>query len=178
MYAIAKLQGEVKVPPSKFGLPVEEAVAESVSEKLEGVIDEEVGIILAVTSVEISGEGKILPGDPSVHYPATFTVLTWIPREQEVVEGEVVDITEFGAFVRIGPVDGLVHISQVMDDFVSYDEKNSQLSGKNTKRVLKEGDAVRARIISISLKEQNKVGLTMRQPNLGALKWLEGERNA
>ena len=64
-----------------------------------------------------------------------------------------------------------------MDDFVSYDEKNSQLVGKQTKRVLKEGDSVRARIISVSFTEQSKLGLTMRQPFLGNVKWLtEGSK--
>ena len=96
-----------------------------------------------------------------------------MPREHEIVEGEVVDITEFGAFIRIGAIDGLVHISQVMDDYVSYDEKNSQLAGRESRRILKQGDGVRARIISISFKEQNKIGLTMRQPYLGALHWSE-----
>jgi DNA-directed RNA polymerase subunit E' len=95
-----------------------------------------------------------------------------MPREHEIVEGEVVDITEFGAFVRCGALDGLVHISQVMDDYVSYDEKNSQLMGKQTRRILKEGDKVKARIISVSFKEQSKLGLTMRQPLLGNIKWL------
>jgi len=87
----------------------------------------------------------------------------------------VVDITEFGAFIRCGALDGLVHVSQVMDDFVSYDEKNSQLVGKQSRRVLKEGDKVRARIISVSFTEQSKLGLTMRQPFLGNLKWLTEE---
>jgi DNA-directed RNA polymerase subunit E' len=93
-----------------------------------------------------------------------------MPKEHEVVEG-IGDITEFGAFVRCGALDGLVHVSQIMDDFVSYDEKNSQLVGKQTHRTLKEGDQVRARIISISFKEQSKLGLTMRQPMLGSMKW-------
>jgi len=37
---------------------------------------------------------------------------------------------------------------------------------------VKVGDKVRARIISISMKEQSKIGLTMRQPFLGSLKWI------
>ncbi len=98
-----------------------------------------------------------------------------MPKDREIVQGEIVDITEFGAFVRCGALDGLVHISQVMDDFVSYDEKNSQLVGKQSRKILKEGDKVKARIISISFKEQSKLGLTMRQPLLGNLKWLTEE---
>jgi DNA-directed RNA polymerase subunit E' len=64
-----------------------------------------------------------------------------------------------------------------MDDFVSFDNKSSVFLGKESKKTLKEGDLVRARIISISLgKEENKIGLTMRQPMLGSLTWIEEEK--
>src|SRR3989304_2585895 len=175
MYQIATLEDSIAVPPTKFAMDVDEAVKESLQEKFEGKINTDVGVILAVVNVEEVGEGKIFPGDPSVHYSVKFGVLTWMPREHEIVEGEVVDITEFGAFVRAGALDGLVHVSQIMDDYVSYDEKNAQLVGKQTKKILKVGDPVRARIISISFKEQSKVGLTMRQPFLGSLKWVYTE---
>ena len=176
MYQIVSLQDEIAVPPTKFDLDLEQSIKESIEEKFEGRVDSNIGVVLAVTEVDEVGEGKILPGDPSVHYDVRFRVLTWMPRDHEIVEGEVVDITEFGAFIRCGALDGLVHVSQIMDDFVSYDEKNSQLVGKQSKRVLKEKDKVRARIVSISFKEQSKVGLTMRQPLLGNLKWLEQEK--
>ncbi|MBI4015944.1 MAG: DNA-directed RNA polymerase [Candidatus Aenigmarchaeota archaeon] len=173
MYQLVEAEDTITVAPLKFSMEAEKAIKDSISEKFQGKIDNDFGIYLSVVSIEDVGEGKILPGDPSVHYPTKFTMLTWMPREHEVVEGEIVDITEWGAFVRIGPVDALTHISQVMDDFVSFDEKNAQLVGRASKRILKVGDKVRARIISISLKEQSKVGLTMRQPFLGNLKWVE-----
>jgi DNA-directed RNA polymerase subunit E' len=172
MYQIVTVEDEISVPPTKFNLDLSESVAESLAEKFEGRINPEIGVILAITDIDSVGEGRVLPGDPSVHYPTVFKVLSWMPREHEIVEGEVIDITEFGAFIRAGALDGLVHISQVMDDFVSYDDKNGQLVGRQSKRVLKQGDPVRGRIISISFKEQSKVGLTMRQPFLGSLKWL------
>jgi len=172
MYQIVTVEDEIPVPPIKLNLDTEKAVTESIEERFEGKIDNEIGVILAATGIEKIGEGRILPGDPSVYYPVMFKLLVWMPQEHEVVEGEVVDITEFGAFIRCGALDGLVHVSQIMDDFVSYDEKNSQLVGKQTRKILKEGDTVRAKIISVSFKEQSKVGLTMRQPLLGSLKWL------
>ncbi len=171
MYQIATVQDEIAVAPTKFDKDLTTSVEESISEKIEGKIDNDIGVVLAVVEVDDIGEGRILPGDPSVHYPVKFKLLTWMPKNHEIVEGEIVDITEFGAFIRVGGFDGLIHISQVMDDFVSYDEKNAQLIGKQSHRILKEGDSARARIISISFKETNKIGLTMRQPFLGSLKW-------
>ncbi len=176
MYWLVTLEDEIRVSPEKLGEEIEKAVEKSIKETYEGTTHREAGIFLSLVKVEEIGEGKIYPEDPAVHFPARFTMLVWKPVDKEVVEGEVVDVTEFGVFVRIGAADGLVHISQVMDDYVSYDAKNSMLVGKNTKKTLKEGDKVRARIISISMKEENKIGLTMRQPGLGALHWLEREK--
>lgn len=177
MYRIVTVEDRIRVPPPKLKMKVKDAVKESIAEQLEGLINVRLGVILVVTSVEKVGEGKIVPGDPGVHYNSTFKLLTFKPELHELAYGEVIDNTEFGSFVRIGPMDGLIHISQLMDDFVSYDSKNAIFLGKETKRTLKEGDKVRARIIAVSLgKEENKIGLTMRQPLLGNLVWIEEEK--
>jgi DNA-directed RNA polymerase subunit E' len=157
-------------------MEVREAVKKSIEQQFEGLIDSRLGVILAVVSIDEIGEGKILPNDASIHYDVTFKLLTYMPELHELVYGEVIDNTEFGAFVRIGPMDGLVHISQLMNDFVSYDSKNSVFMGKQTRKTLKEGDKVRARIISVSFAQQQKIGLTMRQPLLGSLAWIEEEK--
>lgn len=173
MYKLLTIEDVVRVPPAKLGMPIKNAVKQSLQEQLEGVMDKEIGVVVAVTSVENVGEGKLLPGDGSIHYVATFNVLAYFPTMYEVVSGEVIDITEFGAFVRMGPLDGLVHISQVMDDFVSYDAKNSIFLGKDSKRIIKEGDSVKARVITVSIgKNDYKIGMTMRQSGLGVADWM------
>src|SRR4030067_612126 len=111
MYQIITVEDEISVPPEKLNLKLDDSVKDSLESKFEGSINTEVGVILAVTEVDEIEEGTILPGDPSVHYPVKFKILSWMPKEHEIVEGEVVDITEFGAFVRCGALDGLVHIS-------------------------------------------------------------------
>jgi DNA-directed RNA polymerase subunit E' len=64
-------------------------------------------------------------------------------------------------------------VSQLMDDFVSYDRKSEAFTGKESKQRMKEGDVVRARIISVSVSGGDyKIGLTARQPHLGAVEWL------
>jgi DNA-directed RNA polymerase subunit E' len=177
MYRIVTVEDRVRVPPTKLNMKVKDAVKESIQETYEGSLDPRLGVILSCTGVEKVGEGKIVPGNPGVFYDTTFGLLTFKPELHELVYGEVIDNTEFGSFVRIGPMDGLIHISQLMDDFVSFDNKNSVFLGKESKRTLKEGDIVKARVISISFgKEENKIGLTMRQPGLGSLTWIEEEK--
>lgn len=172
MYKLITIEDVVRMPPAKLGMPIKKAIKQSLQEQMEGVMDKEIGVIVAVTDVTDVGEGKLLPGDGSIHYVATFDVLAYYPMMYEIVSGEVIDITEFGAFVRMGPLDGLVHISQVMDDFVSYDAKNSMFLGKDSKRTVKEGDSVKARVITVSInKNDYKIGMTMRQNGLGVVDW-------
>jgi DNA-directed RNA polymerase subunit E' len=177
MYKIVTVEDRVRVPPEKLGADVKEAVKESLKEQMEGALDPRLGVVLVVNSIESVGEGKIVAGDPGVFYMTTFKLLVYKPELQEIANGVVIDNTEFGSFIRIGPMDGLIHISQLMDDFVSYDSKNSVFLGKESKRTLKEKDEVRARIIAVSFgKEENKIGLTMRQASLGAIQWIEDDK--
>jgi DNA-directed RNA polymerase subunit E' len=176
MYKIFDVSDKIRVPPDKLGMKLEEAVKTSLEEKLEGSLEKSLGVILAVMSVEKIGEGLILPGDGALYFPVDFSVLTYVPEQHEVVKGEVIDVTEFGVFIRMGPVDGMVHVSQLMDDFVSYDSKNLMFTGKKTKRRIKEKSIVMARVISVSMAEnQYKIGLTTRQPGLGAIEWFTKE---
>ena len=178
MYRILTLKSKIKVPPTRFGMSLKKGIKESIAEKYENRLDRNFGMGLCVVKVKEIGEGKILPGNPSVHYSVTFDLLIFKPELHEILLGDVIDNTEFGAFVRLGPMDGLVHVSQLLNDYVSYDEKNAIFTGKETKRTLKEGDPVRIRVISISMApgKENKIGLTMRQPNLGSLSWIDDEK--
>ncbi|MBI2971643.1 MAG: DNA-directed RNA polymerase [Candidatus Aenigmarchaeota archaeon] len=177
MFKIITVKDEVRVLPTKFGLELNDAIKESLQETIEGKLNPDIGVFLAVTEILNIGEGKIIPEDGAIYYPAEFKVLTYRPELNEVVYGEVVDITEFGAFTRIGPIDALVHVSQVMDDKISYDPKNAIFTGKKNGYKLREGDLVRSRIVGVSLgKGRNKISLTMRQPCLGSLDWIDKEK--
>jgi DNA-directed RNA polymerase subunit E' len=58
---------------------------------------------------------------------------------------------------------------------MSYDQKNAQFVGRESNKVLKVGDLVQARIVTVSMKSRvsdSKIGLTMRQPYLGKLEWI------
>jgi DNA-directed RNA polymerase subunit E' len=60
---------------------------------------------------------------------------------------------------------------------VDVDVEAGRIQGKESKRILKVGDPIRARIVAVSLNElssrESKIGLTMRQPTLGAFEWLQ-----
>lgn len=103
-----------------------------------------------------------------------FTILAFKPVISEVVEGEVVEVVDFGAFIRLGPLDGLVHVSQICDDYISYEQVGNRFIGKETGKILEVNDVVRSKIIAVSLGtgRSGKLGLTMRQKFLGKEEWI------
>ena len=181
MYKKMKLKGVAKIEPDHLGDPLEAAVDKSLRDKYEAVVDKSLGTIVAVLGADSIGEGHILAGDGSIYYVVNFEAIVFKPEMQERIEGEVVEIVKFGAFLSIGPFDGLLHVSQITNEYISYDEKNARLVSKESSKSLGEGDRVRARIIAVSLNEkeprESKIGLTMRQTGLGRQEWLEAETN-
>ena len=180
MYKRVRLTDTVEVPPEHLADVSPDLVKRLLQDKLEGRMDENVGSVVSVVDVHDIGTGAVLPNRPGVYYEAEFDALTFDPEMQEVVDGEVVEVVDFGAFVGIGPVDGLLHVSQIAEEYLAYDEENQQLASRDSSRVLSTGDSVRARIVTKSVDERNprdsKIGLTAKQPGLGKHEWLEQDR--
>jgi len=180
MYKKMRLSDTVRVAPEQLGRDLNHSVSMALRNKLEGHLDKTLGSIVAILSVESIGEGRITYGDGAVYYDTIFDCIVFNPEIQEIIEGVVLETVEFGAFIGLGPMDGLLHVSQVTDDYVSLDSKNGRLVCKEGGKSLAEGDRVRARIVSVSLNEreprESKIALTMRQHALGKLEWLEDER--
>jgi len=174
MYSRITFEDKIKVPPQLLGGDVQEAIGESLKHQYEGELDPDVGVILSITNINEIGDGEIEPEDAGVYYPVECEAVSYVPDLHEVIIGEVSEITEFGAFIDLGPIEGLCHVSQIMDDYVSYNEEEHQLAGEDGSRTLQEGDVVKARVTGVSLDEgTHKINLTMRQPGLGKLEWIE-----
>lgn len=176
MFYKVTVEDHVRVSPSRFGEDIEQAVIEQIKEEYGGYISKDLGFVIDVASVESVGEGVVIPEDGAGYYLSTFTLVAFKPEMQEVIKGRVRDIADFGAFVNIGPVDGMMHISQAMNDYVSVTEDET-LQGKESNRVLKIGDDCRARVVAVSFKDpaNPKIGLTMRQEGLGKPDWIDAE---
>ena len=177
MYMLTEVEKIVRIPPVELKEDIDKVIDNLTWETYEGRLGEDKTFTVLIRNVRTVGPGRIVHGDGAVYQTVKFDQIVFKPRENEIIEGVVVEILKFGAFVRFGPLDGLLHISQVMDDRVDIDEANQRLVGKESGRFLAVGDIVRARVVSIDLNEKSpqdsKIGLTMRQPGLGKLSWLE-----
>lgn len=176
MYSLLTVRDTVRLTPDKFSEDLEKGLLKIAQEEYEGIVDEDNGIVIAVTGIENASEGKLVPGDGSAYFEADIKMLIFKPDIGEIVEGNVSEITEFGAFVRIGPIEGLVHVSQIMDEYINYDKKTPAFIGKETKKKLQLEDLILAKIVTVSLKgsiPNSKIGMTMRQPGLGKSDWVK-----
>ena len=123
------------------------------------------------------GDGIIIPGDEQFTTLQDSNFLYGNQNCRKLVYGSIAEITNFGAFIDLGVMRGMIHISQTMNDYVTF-SKTDSLTGKVSKRALKSGDLCLARIVAISHKGgAPKIGITMRQPGLGKLEWIK-EDNA
>jgi DNA-directed RNA polymerase subunit E' len=132
-------------------------------------------VVLAVWNVKAAGDGIVIPGDNAAYYDVNFDALCYMPQVNEIVESDVSEIVEFGAFLTLGPMEGLVHLSQIANDFLTFNKKTMSFTGRESKKVLKKGDHVFAKISTVSMKSsipETKIGLTMRPDGLGKDEWL------
>ncbi|HLC53990.1 MAG TPA: DNA-directed RNA polymerase [Candidatus Nanoarchaeia archaeon] len=176
MFYLVEVEDHIRVEPKHFGLPTREAIEKQLNESYVDKVNKEIGYIISIIAVDKIEDGVIIAGDGAAFYKSAFKVLAWKPELHELVYGTVAEITSFGAFMQIGPAQGMIHISQTMEDYVSV-SKTGTLSGKASKRSLGKGDECLARIVAISYKSgEPKIGLTMRQPGLGKLDWIKEDK--
>ena len=165
--------------PRRFGENLDEVVLEICRETFEGTISKDLGLTIVVIDLIEIGPGRLVPGDGAAFFDVAFTTLNYLPEDREFIIGDVVEVTDFGVFLRLGCVDALCHVSQVADDFYSYSSKEGALLGRESGKRISVGDRVRARIIAVTIgKSQIRVGVTMRQAGLGVESWVEEWKKA
>ncbi len=85
-------------------------------------------------------------------------------HEGDVVEGKVARLTDFGAFIDLGGIDGLVHVSEIAHYHVNKPQD-----------VLKSGDTVKVKILSIN-PEKERISLSIKATQAGP--WEDIEEKA
>ncbi len=177
MYMMERKTDTIRIPPDKLEEELDEVAKDIARDSLEGTIEDGNKLIILATNIDRVGEGKVVHGDGGIYQDVEFDALTFELREQELIYGYVCEVLKFGAFVRFGPLDGLLHISQIMNDKVEVDQGSQLLKGKDSDKTLTIDDEIRARIVTISVNErsprESKIGLTMRQKGLGKLEWIQ-----
>jgi len=67
MYSVVKVREKVRVPPRLLTQKLESSILEIVQEGYEGLVDDDVGLVIAVTKAGNIGEGKVVLGDGAAY---------------------------------------------------------------------------------------------------------------
>jgi ribonuclease R len=83
------------------------------------------------------------------------TILYLHDRAGESFDGTVSGVTEFGMFVQLDDyfVDGLIHVSELLDDYYAFDERQHRLVGERSRRAWRLGDRIRVHLVRVDLDE-------------------------
>ena len=74
----------------------------------------------------------------------------------EEFEGIVSSITNFGIFVELeNTVEGLVHISNMTDDYYRFEDRHMMMIGERTGRQFRIGDEVKIRVANVVIEESS-----------------------
>ncbi|AHC51183.1 DNA-directed RNA polymerase subunit E' [Sulfolobus acidocaldarius SUSAZ] len=177
MFKLVRAKGIVRIPPEYFGQSVDEIAIKILRQEYQEKLIKDIGVVLGIVNAKASEEGFIIFGDGATYHEVEFDMLVYSPVIHEVIEGEVSQVDNYGVYVNMGPVDGLVHISQITDDNLKFDSNRGILIGEKSKKSIQKGDRVRAMIISASMSSGRlpRIALTMKQPYLGKIEWINQE---
>ena len=176
MFQIVEVEDIIRIEPINFGNELNEIAKTILKGRYESTITPDLGYVILIMNVNAEKTGKIIPGDGSTYHPVQFKLLSFLPKLHEIVEGEVVEITDFGAFIRVGPTDALLHLSQITDEYLNSDVRQGLITAKESNRTVQVGTNMRVRITALSLTRgtsMGKIGVTCRQPFLGSSEWIQ-----
>jgi ribonuclease R len=83
-------------------------------------------------------------------------------QEDKAFEGIITGVTEWGIYVEIieTKCEGMVRVSDLLDDFYELDSDNYRLIGRRSKRILGFGDTIKVRVKDTNL-EKRTMDLTL-----------------
>ncbi len=176
MFQIVEVEDIIRIEPINFGNELNEIAKKILKGRYESTITPDLGYVILIMNVNAEKTGKIIPGDGATYHTVQFKLLSFLPKLHEIVEGEVVEITDFGAFIRVGPTDALLHLSQITDEYLNSDVRQGLITAKESNRTVQVGTNMRVRITALSLTRgtsMGKIGVTCRQPFLGSSEWIQ-----
>ena len=181
MYTLITKEDTIRIPAEyiRRGRKLEEHIAELAHQAFEGRFDEDENYILLTFDHETMGKGKIIHGDGAIYQRVKFRALLFSMDTNEIVDGAVSEISEYGAFVRIGPIEALLHKSQILDEPINVNPAERRIEGAKSGKLIEVGTNVRSRIVSKAINQNDprssKIGLNCKMAGLGAHQWIDGD---
>ncbi|GLG95570.1 hypothetical protein R5R35_013293 [Gryllus longicercus] len=122
MFVLAEMTKTLRVPPHRFGINLNEAIAEDLTKTLVGKVIKEVGLCIALFDITCIKESFILPGDGAAHTKVNFRLVVFKPFSEEVILGKIKNCSEEGVRVTLGFFDNIIISPESLQQPCRYDE--------------------------------------------------------
>ncbi|MEM0383155.1 MAG: DNA-directed RNA polymerase [Candidatus Anstonellales archaeon] len=176
VYRVVEVEEYVRIPPSMLKMNKEEAVKEVLISQYKNKYTDAFGLVLDIIDIKVEQENVIVINDPKIYFKTRFKILSFTIDRREVMLGIVKDIVEYGAFVLIGPFEGLVNIAQISDEKFTFNKEKKRLENADKTKTVEIGDKLYVKVGTVSMRDgpaKAKISLSCRGPGLGNLKWIE-----
>ncbi|NCG40181.1 MAG: S1 RNA-binding domain-containing protein, partial [Actinobacteria bacterium] len=109
---------------------------------------------------------------------ASYNVIDWLKCEYMLSHvgdeffGTIISVTSFGLFVELDDIyiEGLVHISELSDDYYHFDPVRHCLEGERSKQVYRLGDRLEVKVVRVDI-EEKKIELQAKGFKQSTSKW-------
>ena len=138
MYKVVTKEDTIRIPAEyiRKDKSLNEHIDRLAASAFEGRFDDNNRFVLVTSNHEPMDRGRIIHGDGAIYQRVRFDAVLFCIDDYEVVEGAVSEVNDFGAFVRIGPMEALLHKSQIMEDHVDINAGMGVLEGRQSGRKL------------------------------------------
>lgn len=121
------------------------------------------------TEAEMSSLGVVCSSTERRADYAGYSVLDWLKCEYmeshvgDEFSGTITSVTSFGLFVELDDIyiEGLVHITELSNDYYHFDPVNHCLEGERTKKIYRLGGKVEVKVVRVDL-EEKKIDLQIK----------------
>ncbi|MHA1665731.1 MAG: RPB7/RPC8 family DNA-directed RNA polymerase subunit [Candidatus Njordarchaeales archaeon] len=113
----------------------------------EGTVVENIGLVIAVLGSKIGEIGRITMKKPVVYFDAETELLIFKPMRDEIVEGEILDVSQTAVYVNLGCLDAFCPLNQLSTERFRFNAREKKLRGVRSKVQISKGDWLRGRII-------------------------------
>ena len=84
----------VRIPPDRLNEDIEKVTMELAHQAFEGRMGPDQKLVVLITKLELTGDSRVVHGDGAVYQPVRMDMLLFDDKDQEGVEGVVVQITD------------------------------------------------------------------------------------
>lgn len=154
MFYLLEVKTKTSLSPDQLdpNKNADELLLDTLRDSLEGKVLKDIGLVVAVISCNIQGEGTIPPRSPDIFFNTEMQIICFRPVEGEVIEGEVVNVTETGAFINIGSLDGFWPRNRISDKRLQFNAKNGSLQDREGQITVRRKEKARVKISNVEIR--------------------------